>query len=64
MITNHIQIDRTVLYMKIYYLTEEGVDYLGRKKVQYISSINRGEFGMIVNTLDWKLDNSGTHVTV
>ena len=64
MITDRIQSSRTVLYMDSYYLTEEGRDYLRRKKIQYIASTNRGQFGTIVDTLDCKLDKSGMHVTV
>ena len=64
MITSRIQSGRTVLYMESYYLTEEGRDYICRKKVQYIASINREKFGTIVDKLDRKLDKSGIHVTV
>ena len=63
MVIDRVQSNRTVLYMDSYYLTEEGRQYLRRKKVMYVASINRGRFGTIVDTMERKLDKSGTHVT-
>ena len=51
MITERITNGRTVLYMDSYYLTEEGREYLRRKKVLYVASITRGRFGTIVDTM-------------
>ena len=62
MITERITNGRTVLYMDSYYLTEEGREYLRRKKVLYVASITRGRFGTIVDTMERKLDKSGTHI--
>eukprot|EP00957_Ditylum_brightwellii_P113182 8631389-Ditylum_brightwellii.AAC.1 len=46
--------------MDSYYLTHEERKWLKAKKVQYIASLNHGQFVTIVSMLDRKIDKSGT----
>jgi hypothetical protein len=62
MIVDRLQCKETTLYMDSYYLTHEGRKWLKAKRVQYIASLNRGQFVTIVSMLDRKIDKSGTFV--
>jgi hypothetical protein len=63
MIHERFTLGKAVLYMDSYYLTEESRKYLRQKKVMYVASITRNRFATIVNSLETKLEKSGTHVT-
>ena len=63
MIHERFTLGKAVLYMDSSYLTEESRKYLRQKKVMYVASITRNRLATIVNSLETKLEKSGTHVT-
>ena len=62
MILERTQGKQTVLFMDSYYLTEESRVWLREKHVNYIASIHKGRFGVLVKSLSIKLHKSGTFV--
>ena len=62
MILERRQGKQTVLFMDSYYLTEESRVWLRENHVNYIASIHKGRFGVLVHSLSRNLHKSGIFV--
>ena len=62
MILERTQGKQLVLFMDSYYLAEESRVWLREKYVNYIASIHKGRFCVLVKSLSTKLHKSGTFV--